>query len=158
MVDSVDPKRRSQIMANIRSKGTVPEKAVRRLVHSMGYRYRLHSQDLPGKPDLVFRRRRKTIFVHGCFWHQHDDPACKIARLPKSNAAYWLPKLAHNAARDTANQATLRELGWDVLTLWECEIEAGESSLAVTIRRFLNDVSTKGTGHSSVMERGSPQE
>ena len=100
MADSVTPKRRSEIMSNIRAKGMKPEMAVRRITHAMGYRYRLHRKDLPGKPDLVFPSRRKVIFIHGCFWHQHTDPACKIARRPRSNQDYWLPKLERNAARD----------------------------------------------------------
>ena len=123
-------------MANIRSKGMEPEMLVRRLVHSMGYRYRLHRKDLPGKPDLVFPRRRKVIFVHGCFWHQHAGPACKIARLPKSNSDYWLPKLARNVERDAEHQAGLRELRWDALIVWECEIEES-GNLMEKIRHFL---------------------
>ena len=123
MTDTVTPERRSQIMANIRSKGMKPEMIVRRLAHSMGYRYRLHRKDLPGKPDLVFPARRKVIFVHGCFWHQHGDPACKIARRPKSNLDYWLPKLQRNAERDSEHQACLNELGWQALVIWECEVK-----------------------------------
>lgn len=137
MADTVTPKRRSEIMANIRAKGMKPEMVVRRLVHSLGYRYRLHRKDLPGKPDLVFPGRRKVIFVHGCFWHQHSDPACKIARRPQSNRDYWLPKLERNAARDADHQERLRAIGWDVLTLWECEIEAGDG-LDRKLRRFLD--------------------
>ena len=86
MADTVTAKRRSEIMSNIRAKGMKPEMAVRRLVHAMGYRYRLHRRDLPGKPDLVFPGRRKVIFVHGSFWHQHGDPRCRITRCPKSNS------------------------------------------------------------------------
>ena len=121
MTDTVTAKRRSEIMANIRSKGMKPEMLVRRLVHSMGYRYRLHQKDLPGKPDLVFRGCRKAIFVHGCFWHQHADRSCRIARAPQSNTDYWLPKLARNVERDVEHQAKLQELSWDVLIIWECE-------------------------------------
>ena len=137
MTDTVTPKRRSEIMSNIRAKGMKPEMIVRRLAHGMGYRYRLHRKDLPGKPDLVFPSRRKVIFVHGCFWHQHADPACKIARRPQSNRDYWLPKLERNAARDAEHQARLAELGWDVLVIWECEVEAGDG-LAERITSFLN--------------------
>ena len=136
MADTVTPKRRSEIMANIRAKGMKPEMAVRRLVHAMGYRYRLHRKDLPGKPDLVFPSRGKVIFVHGCFWHQHIDPACKITRRPKSNQHYWLPKLEQNAVRDAKHQSRLAELGWDVLVIWECEIEAG-NRVADRIQEFL---------------------
>lgn len=123
MTDTVTPERRSQIMANIRSKGMKPELIVRRLTHSMGYRYRLHRKDLPGKPDLVFPARRKVIFVHGCFWHQHADPACKIARRPKSNLDYWLPKLQRNVERDAEHRDRLSALGWQVLVIWECEVK-----------------------------------
>ena len=125
MMDTVTRKRRSEIMAGIRSKGMKPEMTVRRQLHSLGYRYRLHCQDLPGRPDLVFPARRKVIFVHGCFWHQHADPACKIVRQPKSNRQYWMPKLKRNLARDAENRARLRELGWGVLVIWECEVRTG---------------------------------
>ena len=130
MADTVPPTRRSEIMSGIRSKGMKPEMTVRRLLHSMGYRYRLHRRELPGKPDLVFPARRKIIFVHGCFWHQHVDPGCRIVRRPKSNREYWLPKLARNVARDAENQARLEELGWGVLVIWECEVRAGSCFLA----------------------------
>ena len=136
MVDIVTSERRSEIMSNIRSKGMKPEMAVRRLAHSMGYRYRLHRKDLPGKPDLAFPSRRKVIFVHGCFWHRHSDPACKIARLPQSNRDYWWPKLERNAARDAEHAATLGKLGWKVLTIWECEVNRNVG-LRRQIREFL---------------------
>lgn len=108
-------------MAAIKSKGMKPEMIVRSLVHGMGYRYRLHRKGLPGKPDLVFGPRKKVIFVHGCFWHQHDDPDCKIARKPKSNTGYWDEKLARNVERDAQNLTRLEEAGWKVLTIWECQ-------------------------------------
>ena len=107
-----------------------------RITHAMGYRYRLHRKDLPGKPDLVFPGRRKVIFVHGCFWHQHSDPACKIARRPRSNTDYWLPKLERNVARDAEHRARLIELGWRVLVLWECEVASGRR-IEDRIREFL---------------------
>jgi DNA mismatch endonuclease (patch repair protein) len=108
-------------MRRIESKGMKPELAVRRIVHRLGYRYRLHRKDLPGKPDLIFGPTRKVIFVHGCFWHGHDDPACRDSRAPRSNQTYWLPKLARNRERDTANIAALQASGWEVLVIWECE-------------------------------------
>ena len=104
-----------------------PEMKVRKLAHRLGYRFRLHVSGLPGKPDLTFPGRRKVIFVNGCFWHQHQDPACKITRLPKSNLEYWKPKLARNVEKDVANVAALRESGWEVLTIWECEAAADEA-------------------------------
>ena len=108
-------------MSRIRAKNTKPEMYVRRLVHGMGYRYRLHRRDLPGTPDLVFPGRKKVIFMHGCFWHLHEDPDCKLARIPKTNTGFWKPKLEGNRARDRVNQARLRELGWEVLVVWECQ-------------------------------------
>ncbi len=108
-------------MARVRSKDTRPEMAVRRLVHGMGYRYRLHGRDLPGCPDLVFPRLRKVLFVHGCFWHRHPNPECKLARLPKSRLDFWLPKLEENRRRDREQQEALLDLGWRFLVVWECE-------------------------------------
>ena len=109
-------------MSRIRHKDTGPELKVRRLVHSLGYRYRLHVRKLPGRPDLVFSSRKAVIFVHGCFWHRHPDPGCRLARLPKSRLSFWLPKLKANRARDRRNEAALIVDGWRVLTLWECEL------------------------------------
>ena len=123
-------------MQAIRSKGMKPEMAVRRLVHGMGYRYRLHRQDLPGNPDLVLSRHNKVIFVHGCFWHRHGDPSCKIAHRPKSNKSYWLPKLKRNRKRDRESQAKLKEMGWKVLVLWECQLR-NEKWLRRTLKKFL---------------------
>jgi DNA mismatch endonuclease (patch repair protein) len=111
---------------------------IRRLVHGMGYRYRLHRGDLPGKPDLVFSARRKVIFVHGCFWHRHPDADCKLARLPKSRLDFWQLKLESNRARDLENQKKLAQDGWQVLVLWECEMR-DVSNLGKRIRGFLED-------------------
>src|ERR1700679_3282737 len=110
---------RSENMRAIRSKGMRPELAVRSLVHKLGYRFRLHRKDLPGKPDLVFPSRRKIIFVHGCFWDSHDG--CKTAHVPKTNLDYWLPKLQRNQARDAKNIGALNAEGWHTLVIWECE-------------------------------------
>ncbi len=125
---------RSQMMAAVRSKDTKPEMLVRRLVHSMGYRYRLHRSDLPGKPDLVLPGRRKVIFVHGCFWHQHEG--CKGSHLPKSNLSYWIPKLERNRLRDIENLKALKAEGWKYLVLWECELNNAER-LRRCILKFL---------------------
>lgn len=127
---------RSARMAMIRNKDTKPELAVRRLVHSMGYRYRLHAPELPGKPDLVFRPRHKAIFVHGCFWHRHDDPACKLARLPRSRLDFWVPKLEGNRERDARVLQELEDSGWSVLVIWECQIRE-RALLETMIRGFL---------------------
>lgn len=123
-------------MARIRSKGMKPELAVRRLVHGMGYRYRLHRAGLPGKPDLVFPGRRKIVFVHGCFWHGHEDPKCLDGRMPKSNLDYWQTKLGRNKERDAANRASLIELGWQVLVVWECELK-DTAAVQARLREFL---------------------
>lgn len=109
-------------MAKIRSGHTKPELAVRQLLHRLGYRYRLHAKKLPGKPDLVFASRRKVIFVHGCFWHQHEIDACLDGRRPKSNVSYWHPKLARNVERDREHLEQLKEQRWDALIIWECEV------------------------------------
>ena len=136
MVDTVTPNRRSEIMSHIKSKGMKPEMVVRRITHAMGYRYRLHYDSLPGTPDLVFPARRKVIFVHGCFWHQHSDPDCKIARQPRSNRDYWLPKLQRNALRDAEHQADLEAAGWKILVVWECETKSIDNIQNI-IREYL---------------------
>ena len=120
-MDKISPFRRSANMARIRSKDMKPEMRVRRLVHSLGYRYRLHRKDLPGKPDLVFAPKRKVIFVHGCFWHLHPDTECVDARMPKSNIDYWKPKLERNVERDKQHIKALANDGWGSLVIWECE-------------------------------------
>lgn len=117
----VHPKR-SALMSRIKSKNTKPEMVVRRALHSIGFRYRLHRQDLPGKPDIVLQRYKVVIFVHGCFWHQHKG--CKLASSPKSRRHYWLPKLAANVARDRQHVEELEGLGWKCETIWECEARA----------------------------------
>lgn len=121
-------------MRRIRSRDTKPELAVRRLVHGLGYRYRLHRRGLPGTPDLVFHSRRKVIFVHGCFWHQHDCPMG--SKQPSTRPEYWRPKLARNVARDHECRRKLAALGWDVLTVWECQLGDG-AELAALIKDFL---------------------
>lgn len=121
MTDKIDTARRSKNMSRIRSKDTRPELIVRRTVHGLGYRYRLHRRNLPGKPDLVFGPKKKVIFVNGCFWHQHEAVGCLDGRAPKSNTGYWNHKLQRNVERDRQNQARLRDQGWEVLVIWECE-------------------------------------
>jgi len=121
MTDNISKARRSRNMAAIRSKDMKPEMFVRSLVHSLGYRFRLHRRDLPGSPDVVFPSRKKIIFVHGCFWHGHDDSACLDGRAPRSNQSYWLPKLTRNKERDFKSIAALEAAGWQVLVIWECE-------------------------------------
>jgi DNA mismatch endonuclease, patch repair protein len=133
-VDTISADRRSENMRRIRSKDMKPEMVVRQLAHGMGYRYRLHSPKLPGKPDLVFSRLKKIIEVRGCFWHQHGG--CIDSHVPKSRMDYWRPKLQRNQQRDTENIQKLRELGFRVLVLWECEIPE-DKRLVKKLRRFL---------------------
>ncbi|HAP26694.1 MAG TPA: very short patch repair endonuclease [Achromobacter sp.] len=135
MTDSLSREARSQRMSLIKGKNTKPEMIVRRLVHAAGYRYRLHDKKLAGKPDLVFVSRRKIIFINGCFWHRHCD--CALARMPKSNQAFWTDKLASNKARDEDNWAKLVEQGWAVLVIWECEL-GDMDTLIARIRSFLD--------------------
>ena len=139
MADRLTPLKRSALMAKIKSKDTGPEMRVRRLAHALGYRFRLHRKDLPGKPDLVFPRLRKAILVHGCFWHRH--PGCKQASEPKSRVDFWQAKFLRNMTRDADALMALEILGWDVLVVWECETEgvAGKA-LEERVRRFLGAV------------------
>ncbi len=132
-MDVFTPEKRSAVMRAVKGADTGPEMLVRRLVHAMGYRYGLHCRDLPGSPDLVFRRFRKVIFIHGCFWHQHRCPA---GRVPSSRRQYWGPKLEANVRRDRRNRAALRKEGWEVLTVWECELR-NLDRVGAKIRRFL---------------------
>ena len=126
-------------MRAVKDRDTGPEMMVRRTLHSMGYRYRLHRQDLPGKPDIVFGSRRKVIFVHGCFWHGHS---CKRgSRVPKTNAAYWTAKIARNVERHAGQLSALAAAGWVSLTLWECEL-VDTDSVAEHLKAFLDSNSS----------------
>jgi DNA mismatch endonuclease, patch repair protein len=136
-MDRISVSRRSANMRAIRSTDSKPERAVRRLVHGMGYRYRLHVKDIPGKPDLVFRPRRKVIFVHGCFWHQHRKADCADGRTPRSRLDYWRPKLERNRERDKNARKALKKSGWRVLIIWECETH-DEAHLKRRLTAFLN--------------------
>lgn len=133
-MDILSREERSARMALVKGKHTGPEKLVRQIVFALGYRYRLHRRELPGAPDLVFLRKRRAIFVHGCFWHQH--PGCRLARMPKSNVDYWKPKLQGNRRRDLRNQRLLRKAGWRFLVVWECETRKLDG-LATKLVRFL---------------------
>jgi DNA mismatch endonuclease, patch repair protein len=125
MPDVLTPEQRRYCMSRIRCKNTKPEMIVRRLVHALGYRYRLHVRDLPGSPDLVLPSRRKVIFVHGCFWHRHR---CKYGRpQPETRRDFWEAKLGRNKERDQQNRRVLRQLGWDVLVVWECQTRRPET-------------------------------
>jgi DNA mismatch endonuclease (patch repair protein) len=124
-MDSLSPEHRSAVMRAVRRTDTSPEMAVRRLVHAMGGRYLLHDKRLPGTPDLVFPRRRIVVFVHGCFWHRHQD--CRLATMPKSNIKFWSEKFRKNVERDKMRRIELEAQGWRVIVVWQCEISHIES-------------------------------
>jgi DNA mismatch endonuclease Vsr len=129
------PEARRRNMAAIKSKNTAPELAVRRALHAVGYRYRLHDRQLPGCPDLAFPSRQAILFVHGCYWHRH--PNCTEATIPKTRREWWEAKLSRNAVRDTANVAALEAAGWRVLVVWECEVRRALPSILRRIHGFL---------------------
>lgn len=137
MADTLSPKERSERMSRIRGKDSAPEMKLRRLVHGMGFRYRLHVKELPGKPDLVFPSKHAVIFMHGCFWHRHEG--CKLARLPKSKLDFWKTKLEANKERDLLHQRQLQNLGWRVLVVWECEMSDMDHVSAI-VRGFLCEI------------------
>jgi DNA mismatch endonuclease (patch repair protein) len=134
VTDSISKERRSANMRAVRSGNTQPEIRVRQIAHGLGYRFRLHRRGLPGKPDIAFPGRRKAVFVHGCFWHQHKG--CPRASVPQSHLGFWLPKLARNSARDAEQLAAIKKCGWKALVVWECEIK-DEKRLTARLRRFL---------------------
>ncbi|HPT73067.1 MAG TPA: DNA mismatch endonuclease Vsr [Candidatus Cloacimonadota bacterium] len=121
MVDRISEEQRSWNMSRIKSKNTKPEMVVRSLLHKMGFRFRLHVKDLPGKPDIVLPKYKTVIFVNGCFWHQHEG--CKRATIPKSNQEYWLTKLDMNVQKDQQIQVALIEMKWKIMIVWECELK-----------------------------------
>lgn len=135
-MDTVSKKKRSWIMSRVRGKNTAPEIAVRSTAHKLGFRFRLHRSDLPGKPDLAFPSRAKAIFVHGCFWHGHR--CARGNREPKANGAYWRTKIEKNRERDKRHRRSLRALGWEVLVIWECQI-GDEQKVKKTLKRFLGN-------------------
>ncbi len=135
MADVLTPEQRRRNMAAIKGKNTKPEMVVRQLAHSLGYRYRLHRKDLPGKPDLVFPSRHKIIEVYGCYWHMHDCPYGRV--VPKTNAEFWQTKRLSNAMRDIRNSEELAKQGWRVLIIWECEVKEADK-LRERITQFLD--------------------
>ncbi|MFC5343563.1 very short patch repair endonuclease [Brevundimonas staleyi] len=116
------PLTRSEQMSRVKGRDTRPEWIVRRALHGAGLRYRLQARDLPGRPDIVFRSRRLAVFIHGCFWHRHDDPDCRLTRTPKTRVDFWEAKFAANQVRDARDLAALRDAGWTVITIWECQL------------------------------------
>ena len=136
MPDQFTPAERSRVMRAVKSANTTPELVVRRLVHALGYRYRLHGRDLPGAPDLVLPRLGKAIFVHGCFWHRHRCPAGEST--PGTRLDYWQAKFDRNVARDRRNLRKLRRMGWSVLVVWECQtMPARRAALEARLAHFL---------------------
>ena len=123
MTDIVSPEKRSEMMRGIRSKNTKPEKTVRSWLHQEGYRFRINRKDLPGTPDIVLPKYNLAIFVHGCYWHRHEN--CKLAALPKTNTEFWESKFAKNQERDKRKLEECRDAGWKVVTIWECETRNG---------------------------------
>ncbi len=142
MTDIVDQATRSRMMSSIKGKNTKPEMMVRRWLHSLGYRFRLHRKDLPGKPDIVLPKYNLVIFVHGCFWHQHQG--CHYAYTPASNSEKWKAKLEGNQQRDQVQQQLLLEMGWRVLTIWECGLKHSPATMA--------EINTLISGHENFSE------
>lgn len=134
-LDTFSPEDRSKIMSRVRSVDTTPEKIVRSLLHRLGFRFRLHCSDLPGKPDIVLKKYKIVIFVHGCFWHRHLG--CPRASEPATHQDYWMPKFARTIQRDAKNQKELKERGWEVLVVWECELK----SLNKLANKLINKIS-----------------
>ena len=137
MADRLTPARRSENMRRIKNKDMKPELEVRRLIFSLGFRYRIHKKDLPGRPDIVLPKHKAIIFVHGCFWHQHSKQGCSDAKVPETNIEYWMAKLERNRERDKKNRADLIKMGWRVLILWECEIK-DKAKLLKKVSAFLS--------------------
>lgn len=142
-MDRISPDRRSDNMRAIRGRDTKPELLLRRMLHRLGYRYRLHARDLPGSPDIIFRSRRKVIFVHGCFWHSH--PGCPKAYRPKTRVEFWTEKLERNRQRDAEVETALHALGWSSLVVWECEAVDSEH-LRNRVMDFLGPAATSTSG------------
>jgi DNA mismatch endonuclease (patch repair protein) len=147
MVDRLSPKQRSWNMSRIRGRNTRPELYVRSLLHSLGYRFRVNLPGLRGKPDIAFPKRRKVIFIHGCFWHRHQG--CRFCYTPKSRHEFWKPKFARNVQRDTETTEQLKAEGWDVLVVWECEVKQNTSELKHRLVDFLGPPSPSGSSRET---------
>lgn len=130
---------RSRLMARIRGSNTGPELRIRRLLHSLGYRFRVHLRGVPGRPDIAFSRKKKVIFIHGCFWHNHED--CPSGRIPKTRSAFWRKKFEKNKERDRRQLREVSDIGWKSLVIWECELS--DKALSAKLSRFLGRPKTK---------------
>lgn len=143
MPDNMTREQRSERMSRVKGKDSKPELRVRSLLHRLGFRFRLHAADLPGKPDIVLPRHRKLIFMHGCYWHRHG--VCRPLSIPENNPEFWRRKFTGTVARDRETAARLRQLGWDVLVVWECQTR-DEAALAAILREFLNESAPRKVG------------
>jgi DNA mismatch endonuclease (patch repair protein) len=146
MADTRTPEQRRRIMQAVKTRDTGPELIVRRILFELGYRYRLNSYNLPGRPDIVFPGKKRAIFVHGCFWHGHG---CQKGKAPKSRLEYWEPKLRTNVERDAEQLVALGSLGWSVLTIWQCETHDKEA-LTARLARFLSGVPNAASGGAQI--------
>jgi DNA mismatch endonuclease (patch repair protein) len=144
MTDTLSEKHRSWVMSRIRSGDTKPELIVRSLLHRSGYRYSLRRKDLPGNPDLVMPKYKAVVFIHGCFWHWHQDPSCNISKVPKSNTSFWLEKFKYNTSRDARNEKALKAAGWKVIQVWECEVLRDPESALIKVIRQLHGPADSG--------------
>ncbi len=135
-LDTLSPEARSKRMSLVKGRDTKPERCVRGMLRKLGYRYRLQYSKLPGRPDFAFPAKRKAIWVHGCFWHRHEN--CALARLPKGRKDFWIPKLEGNKMRDLEHQNEVKQLGWQILVIWECELN-NRHFVESKIQNFLED-------------------
>tara|TARA_R110002049_G_scaffold185431_4_gene353641 strand:- start:2778 stop:3230 length:453 start_codon:yes stop_codon:yes gene_type:complete len=149
VADTVSPEKRSDMMSGIRGKDTKPEIIVRSLLHRLGYRFRLHRKDLPGKPDIVLPKWCAVIFVNGCYWHGHDN--CHLFRLPKTRTDFWTKKIAGNRARDQRNHIALQDAGWKVLVIWECAVS---KRLSLTDQQLETAIATALASSETLIEIG----
>lgn len=150
-MDKLTPEERSWLMSRVRSKDTKPEWILRSALHRMGFRYGLHNRKLPGRPDLVLRKHKAAVFVQGCFWHGHKN--CPLARVPKSNRAYWEEKFRRNAERDARNHRLLEEAGWRVIVVWECELYNDTLATIERVVRLLLQGPGEARGYTEIPER-----
>lgn len=137
-MDNLTPAERSRIMSKVKSRNTRPEILVRSFLHRHGLRFRINKASLPGKPDIILPKYKAVVFVNGCFWHHHQDPNCKLARIPKSNVSFWTQKILGNSARDKDRTEKLEALGWRVFCVWECQLNHPEQILSKLVSQIVS--------------------